>query len=238
MQLIGSLKEQIHSLDSYGIPTKILPVTVDGFVHLQNHTLWLEHRRTVEMFRRPSENNDARLDSSFPDADFIFAEQLKRMSPEDREVLQFDIHGIRETMVEETPELLARSLEEFDSKLSKYRGKDAYQMAEAQNSRYVSDRNFRLKFLRCTKFDASWALDKFVKFFEIKLECFGPDKLTKEITLEDLDDSDIKCLESGICTLLPLRDRAGRAIICWTVKFNSDSFSLKNKVGLMWISDY
>jgi hypothetical protein len=43
---------------------------------------------------------------------------------------------------------------------------------------------------------------------------FGPGKLTKTIAISDLSAEDKKSLESGFFQILPVRDVAGRAILC------------------------
>ena len=170
--------------------------------------------------------------TSAQDADALIAEQLSRMSSVDREKALFDLHGVPDSLVKETQELVARSLEEFDCKIKQIKKKDAYDAALLQDPSYVSDRRFRLKFLRTTNFDPTWAAKKFAQFFERKLELFGKDKLTKDITLNDLDHADIECLESGFCTILPLQDGAGRPIICWTQRLIGNA-SLQSAVRFM-----
>ena len=163
-----------------------------------------------------SSKKDHLPDSSVQDADALIAQQLNQMSCVDREKALFDIHGVAESRVAETPELVARSLEEFDAEVKKTREKSAYETAVSQDPNFASDRLFRLKYLRSTNFDPIWAASKFVRFFEVKQELFGMEKLTTTITLDDLDPDSVKSLESGFCTILPLQDRAGRAILCWT----------------------
>ena len=130
-----------------------------------------------------------------------------------------------------SPKILPpEQLAELDEKISKIRDKDAYNIAQSQNPRYVADRAFRLPFLRSVKFDTNWAAKKIVAYFGIKMDLFGRDRLTREITLDDFDDQATSCLQSGLCTILPLKDTAGRAVICWTVKFRG-SFSTDTKVS-------
>ena len=46
------------------------------------------------------------------------------------------------------------------------------------------------------------------------MSLFGPDRLTKTITLDDLEDEDIALIESGYLQVLPnIKDRAGRPIM-------------------------
>ena len=163
------------------------------------------------------------------DAGVVIAEELNHMSLEERESVFFDVHGVSDA-VEESSEMLAKCLAEVDSKISKIRSKEAYDIAEAQNPSYVADHNLRLQFLRSVKFDTSWAAKKIVRFFDLKLDLFGNERLTKTITLDDFDDETMSCLQSGLCTILPLKDRAGRAIVCWSVKLRG-SISIECRVS-------
>ena len=168
---------------------------------------------------------------SVPDVDAIIAQDLNQMSLGEREQVFFDVHGVSNG-VAETEEMIARSLAELDDNLNRIRSKEAYLIAEAQDKEYVSNRKMRLKFLRSMTvcYDPNFTAKKIVRFFEMKRELFGTDKLTKDITLCDLEKEDLACLESGLCHILPLRDRAGRAILSWTIKLRAD-FSLQSRVS-------
>ena len=118
-------------------------------------------------------------------------------------------------MSEELIEIVEQRLTEFESRIQDIANKGAYCLAESRNPRFVLDRNLRLAFLRSTQFDAAWAAEKFVRFFKTKLELFDNDKLVRDVTIKDLDENDDEaCLESGLCQILPQKDRNGRAILC------------------------
>lgn len=186
----------------------------------------------------PWYNIPMKMPESFRDADSMIAQEMNKMSLKEREMAFFDVHGVSgERSVEEDMEMVSRSLLELDTIISQTRRKDAYDMAESKNKDFVSDREFRLRFLRATEFNVSWAAEKLIKFFEMKLDVFGPDKLTKDITREDLDDDDIACLESGICQILPLRDRAGRAIVCWMSRLRAGT-SVQSRVRVSHQGSY
>jgi hypothetical protein len=70
-------------------------------------------------------------------------------------------------------------------------------------------------------------------FFEQKLRIFGRDKLTKDITLQDLNEEDLKVLNNGHLQLLPQRDRAGR-LICCNVRSYERFKDTINLVGIAW----
>ena len=89
----------------------------------------------------------------------------------------------------------------------------AYLEALKQNEAYVRNDAFRLGFLRAEKFYPQKAATRMVRFFEEKLAIFPPDKLTKDITMDDLDEGDLNYLKCGVFQLVPLKDRSGRHII-------------------------
>jgi hypothetical protein len=157
------------------------------------------------------------------DADALLAKEMASMSVQEREQSIYDVHGVSEVIHEE-PSFVRAKLEEMEMELSKItRGKEAYMQAEAQNKDYVICHKFRLKFLRAEMFNATLAAGRVVRFFEEKIKMFGPDKLTKEIKLWDLDKEDQKFLERGIGQILPQRDRAGRRIMTWMAMIRGKS---------------
>ena len=58
-----------------------------------------------------------------------------------------------------------------------------------------------------------------VAYWKAKLKAFGQDKTFKRTTLDDLTDDDLASLREGTYTVLPNRDKAGRAVFfAWTQK--------------------
>jgi hypothetical protein len=155
------------------------------------------------------------MDFPHDDADALLAQAMAAMSVDEREQSIFDVHGVSDVIHEE-PSFVRAKLEDMEMELSKItRGKEGYMQAEAQNKEYVICHKFRLKFLRAEIFNARLAAVRLVRFFEEKKKLFGPDKLTKEIKLRDLDKEDRKFLDRGVFQIVPQRDRAGRRIIIW-----------------------
>lgn len=54
---------------------------------------------------------------------------------------------------------------------------------------------------------------RFVGYWQKRKEVFGPDKFTMRMTLSEALKDDIIALETGVYTLLPLRDVSGRQLI-------------------------
>ena len=161
--------------------------------------------------------------------DSLIAQEMNELSMKERDKVLFDIHGISDAS-EETNEFLDTSLARLEAELSRIGQKEAYNMAKALSPDYVSNRKFRLMFLRCDRFDAKRAAIRLVKHFESKLELFGADKVARDIVQEDLDEDDLRCLQAPFLQLLPSRDRAGRAVLCWVPKVAPAGVALRNKV--------
>jgi hypothetical protein len=90
----------------------------------------------------------------------------------------------------------------------------------------VKHRNFRLRFLRSTEFDAPKAAQKLVDHFDFKMGLFGQEKLAQNITLDDLDENDLIYLRSGAIQILPAVDRAGRPIFFVQCEITSMTIAL------------
>lgn len=152
---------------------------------------------------------------SNPETEALFAAELAKLSIHEREAMLSDLHGVAD-LQEEDAEFVARSLSDLDEALMliPVLDKHAYELAKDLDPKYVNDDEFRLMFLRASSFDVKSAAEHMANFFEAKLDLFGPHKLAKEITCDDLDEDDLKCLESGYAQVLSGRDRAGRAILC------------------------
>ncbi|CAJ1939093.1 unnamed protein product [Cylindrotheca closterium] len=145
------------------------------------------------------------------DVETQIASDLAQASPGDRERAYFDLHGIPNVW-SETPQLIQQNLERMDQKVQGIRYKVAFEMAEAQSSRYVRDRELRLTFLRADMFDANKAALRFARFFQAKLDLFGQEKLALNITQDDLDHDDMMLLNSGYGRFLEQPDQTGRPV--------------------------
>ena len=160
---------------------------------------------------------------SLEEADALLAKELSQMSVKERNNTNDEIHGVANPVWDESPEIISQSLFHLNIEIEKLRlvygggsssSSSAYQQAVAQDPTYANNDDFRLMFLRAEGFDQpARAAERIMKFFEIKRTIFGVDKLTKEITLDDLGDDAESVLKMGYMTLLPARDRSGRCIL-------------------------
>ena len=159
----------------------------------------------------------------------LLALDLNKISTKEREEVYEDLHGVS-SLVDESPELVASRLAELEPEIAKIRCRDAYIAATSKDSSYTSSRALRLKFLRSESFESKRAAARLVGFFEKKLEIFGPDSLARDLLISDLDDDDKICLQSGLLTLVPEKDMAGRAIMTWIPMLKGAGFPVISKV--------
>lgn len=117
-----------------------------------------------------------------------------------------------ETKKEEHQE--EQKLMELEDAISRIQQKRAYTQAYEEWDGYVTDPQFRRMFLRAESFDAEKAAARLVSFMEEKLDRFGPDALTRQLTIDDLSTPSKSILiKKGVLQLLSARDSSGRAIL-------------------------
>ena len=73
-----------------------------------------------------------------------------------------------------------------------------YASAEARNRAYVSNRDFRMIFLRCNRYDPKASAEQMIRFFDLKHE---------------LDEQVMDALMYGGAQIASTTDRSGRLII-------------------------
>ena len=156
------------------------------------------------------------------------AKELNQLSLQEREKACYDLHGVADA-VKETPASITSCLADLEEELSKTQDKKAYELAMNQDEDYICGREFRLQFLRAETFDSKKAATRLVGFLEEKLKLFGLKPLARELLLSDLNQDARSVLELGFCSLVPVRDSAGRAIICVIPYFRGTS-ALENRM--------
>lgn len=176
----------------------------------------------------PSDTSVPRLDPLTQNVVEATAQDLQALSVKEQGQVIKDIYGLPEDNkgnndtqeVEETPEFLQTKLRELHQEIQKapVRKKHAYQMAVGQNKAYVLSSAFGLQFLRPERFQVAPAANRLLAHLDLKLECFGKELLTKNLTQDDLDPLSLQALYGGICIDCPVRDRAGRQVcmFAWT----------------------
>ena len=163
-------------------------------------------------------SNDPTKKATFVDeTESMIAKDLYYLSLKERDDVFYDIHGVRD-LQEETTELRTRACQQLETMIITGANNNSTKASVLnqvflQSPDYV--RSLYLKFLRCDGFDRiEDSYQRMIRYCDVKLELFGPSKLSKDITLKDMSMSDVKTLEKGFYQLLGTRDRAGRAIFC------------------------
>lgn len=150
--------------------------------------------------------------------DAVYAQNMLELSAQERNEVLLDIHGVSDA-VPETPEFVSQHRKELNEALQalvqRSRHKTAaYELALQQNPDYIQSEAFQLLFLRADRWNAVSAALRMVGFLEMKLDLFGQDCLTRSVAISDLSRDDRQSLTSGFFQLLPVRDVAGRAVMC------------------------
>jgi hypothetical protein len=151
------------------------------------------------------------------EASVMLAKEMNQLSVEEREKVLEDVHGIAR-VVDEPEEFIEGCLALVEKELNNFSKKAAYDLASSMSKEYTSSKSMRLMFLRAESYDPYNAASRMVRFFDEKYELFGADKLTKDISLDDLDPDDIAALERGFYQVLPEKDCAGRKVLCFFPK--------------------
>lgn len=148
--------------------------------------------------------------------DDILSKEFQRVSFQNRNKIQEEIHGVSNACPEETPEMVVQSLEGLDKELDAIQEKEIYDKVSPFS--YLYTKKYRLMFLRCDLFNAKKAAQRMVNFAEYMFNLYGTmDILERPLRLSDLKKGDrgkevMESLKSGHSQLLPFRDRSGRKI--------------------------
>ncbi|CAJ1965481.1 unnamed protein product [Cylindrotheca closterium] len=152
----------------------------------------------------------ARVKQEKQEMDNLLSQALAKLTFEEREKHQEVLHGVKSNLVEDK-RALDSALQELDGRLRNTKHCTSYEVAETLDAAYVSARSFRVMFLRANEYNAKAAADQMLRFFELKSNLFGTDKLVKDITIKDLGEGDIAYLKRSFVQLAG-RDRSGRQV--------------------------
>lgn len=142
--------------------------------------------------------------------DTLLSQAFNEMTFEERQESQEVLHGVGKEIAEESI-FIENALKDLDQHLTLIKCGSSYEKAERMNPDYVTDRSFRIMFLRGNRYDTKSSADQMLRFFAQKEKLFGTEKLVKDITLGDLNEDDMVALKSGSIQLAG-RDRANRQI--------------------------
>jgi len=146
------------------------------------------------------------------EVDAFLAETMSNLSFKERQKGQEDLHGVSENITEQDDEI-EKLLSEMENHLNKIKHGSIYELAESLCPSHVTNRDFRLMFLRGNRYDTKAASKQILKFLKMKEQLFGQEKLGKDITLEDLSEDDRVCFSNGSFQILSTTDRSNRHIL-------------------------
>lgn len=175
--------------------------------------------------------------------DNLIAQDFNRLSFQDRNAINEEMHGVFSLSPEETPQMVVDAIHRLSQEIEEIEHKPAYDRSQQWNSTssavgidftqsiynynsetiragthstYVNTVDFRLRFLRTELFDAKRAAMRLVKFLDMVMELYDDrdELLRRPIGITDLKSKNEKdLLKSGNFQLLPFRDRSGRRVI-------------------------
>jgi hypothetical protein len=140
--------------------------------------------------------------------------KLNQLSNKERSLGLEELHGVAD-LEEEEPSRISSLLDDLDESLNQIQlsnnpNPSAYKQAVSVNPTFVE--RYRLLCLRAENYNPQKAAANLARFFQLKLDLFGNEKLTEDIRYQDLSEEDVKHLKTGFLQQLPRRDRSGRVI--------------------------
>jgi len=193
----------------------------------------LEQNKTGMDLRRREDIKEDRKETK--SVDQLLAYELNQLTFQERESINEEIHGIRvrNTTIEETPELLDHCFRQLDIELTKKRSEsvifDRVQRLFG-NSTYFNTKEFRIMFLRSDFFDCDKAANRICRFADLMYEIHGDYALQRRPKLSDFTDLELEVLELGGYQILPGRDRAGRRIVINLAYDNPEGFGFLSRL--------
>ena len=142
---------------------------------------------------------------------------LQSLSFQKRLQIQEEVHGVADPCEHETPEMISQALHSMEQHLDDIWYKPLFDKIPPTS--YMNTPNFRLRFLRCERYDCRKAAERLVRYVVYMNSEWGPEALERPLRLSDLERKTGKsakgvkrALKSGLVQILPFRDRSGRLI--------------------------
>ncbi|CAJ1970012.1 unnamed protein product [Cylindrotheca closterium] len=176
-------------------------ININNNNNKRNQNDEFQHQQQQDTRRKEMKSTEALLSSA-----------INELSMQERSKAMDDLHCVGDE-IRETPEMIQKSLAEFDQGV--HDGNfPIYNQAASQNRAYVEQPSFRLMFLRANSFDAKKSIQQMLNHVRQKAIYFGVEKIARDISIEDLSSEDIEVLLSGLLHVQGDKDRAGRSILC------------------------
>jgi hypothetical protein len=174
----------------------------------------------------------------------VFAAALHSLTFQEREAISDEIHGVGNSVVEETVDRVLEALKSLRENYLSNQNKnvttgatttnnspnasrqdqhtlsakrEAYDRAAFLRPMLEKDDKLHLMFLRAQRFNPHLAAQHMFLYFEHKRALFGDELLTQKITLKDLTDHEVRLIREGATQLLAGRERTGRGIAYYRI---------------------
>ena len=95
---------------------------------------------------------------------------------------------------------------------------------------HINTYEFRIMFLRCELFDVAKAARRLINFVEVMYDLYGDLGLQRRIRLNDMEEDELKAIQSGYTQLIKGRDRAGRRILFHFGMNTTNEWALKSRL--------
>lgn len=154
-------------------------------------------------------NNDAE------DVEATLVQGMKDLTFDQLQREQEDFHGVADTssVQENDADSIGEKLQSLNAHLSRIKAGTIYESAEAKDLDYVSNRDFRIDFLKGNRYDPKAAAEQMIRYFDVKHDLFGDECLVRDITTQDLTEDDIANLLCGTLQISSCPDNSGRPIL-------------------------
>jgi hypothetical protein len=176
-----------------------------------------------------------------PDAvESLLCQEMNRMTFQQRNEIQEELHGVRSGGMEETPESIQEGLEKLQDELRilpptmkkayvKAKELSKNQQRQGKAATYIDQPDFAIRFLRADLWDCRKAAKRLTLFIELLLDLYGEYALQRPIQMSDFTAAELSVIKKGEIQLLPFRDRGGRRIFTFVSHFGRN-FSVKIRV--------
>ncbi len=156
-------------------------------------------------------------DTCGPASGDLISEALSQLPVDDRAKAFDEIHGVQGPSGASRQFVESKILAlQHQLRLRIQHGHDsptrAFSLAAMQNSEFAYHPVVCERFLFASDFDVFEAASAIFRYYDLKYQLWGEKKLTGEVELDDLMETDIEILKMGCFQVLPERDRAGRQI--------------------------
>mmetsp|Transcript_14342 Transcript_14342/g.29240 ORF Transcript_14342/g.29240 Transcript_14342/m.29240 type:complete len:516 (-) Transcript_14342:30-1577(-) len=158
----------------------------------------------------------------------MWGKELLHLKYDEREANNDRVHGMKSWAVPETPEQNNRALNDMQTEINKLplEEKRAHERGLELHSLYIQSKEYRLRFLRATRFDVKAAAYQYCKCQDYMSDLFGEVALRRRLFLTDLNDEELSYMREGQFQILPSRDCLGRRIIVFNFSKLARTYSI------------